>query len=160
MRPSTQKGSQPAPPTAVLNLPPLIIAQSGKKESEMELVSTSAASEFFGDSEDTQCAPTPCTPYKGNIAPLDEDGAPGRLDRSDSSSSFGSELSSELTDEFTNVNRFCKGFAFEEIYCGEKTSFHYSGLVTGATYYFRVRCHNAAGWGPWSDTVKCMTTSG
>ena len=53
-----------------------------------------------------------------------------------------------------------KGFAFDEIYCGEDICFHYSGLLPGATYYFRVRCHNAAGWGPWSDTVKCTTALG
>ncbi len=163
MRPPTQKGNPSAPPNAVLNLPPLIIGQPGKdKGSETELVSTSAASDFFGDSEDTQCAPTPCSPYKGNTASLKEDGVPGVMDeeRRSDSSSLASELSSEFTDnQFTNVGRFCKGFAFEEIYCGEKPSFHYSGLVTGATYYFRVRCHNAAGWGPWSDTVKCMTSS-
>ncbi len=161
-RPPTQTGNPPGPPNAVLNLPPLILAQRGKeKESDTELKSMSATSEFFGDSEDPRCAITPSSPYKGKIAPRSGDRAPGMVDHSDSSLSLDSELSSEPAEnQFTNVTRFCKGFAFEEIYCGDKTSFRYSGLVTGATYYFRVRCHNAAGWGPWSDTVKCMTVSG
>ena len=78
-----------------------------------------------------------------------------------SSSSF-SALSDEddemKASEYTDLGRFCRGYACEEIYCGEDPSFQYSGLVTGASYFFRVRCHNAAGWGPWSDTVKCKTT--
>lgn len=64
-----------------------------------------------------------------------------------------------LVNGHTELGRYCQGRAFEEIYCGEDTSFHYSGLVAGASYFFRIRCHNAAGWGPWSDTVKCLTTS-
>lgn len=85
-----------------------------------------------------------------------------KMSRTDSSSSFSDlETSEDLgtsQEEYVNVGRYCHGYAFEEIYNGEKANFHYSGLVSGATYYFRVRCHNAAGWGPWSDTVKCMTT--
>ena len=80
------------------------------------------------------------------------------LKRTDSSSTDSDTSEDCNVNEFTNMGRFCKGYAFEEIYRGEKLNFHYSGLVPGATYYFRVRCHNAAGWGPWSDTIKCMTT--
>ena len=75
------------------------------------------------------------------------------------SSSSMSDLSDVVkVNEYTELGRFCQGYAFDEIYCGEEASFQYSGLVAGASYFFRVRCHNAAGWGPWSDTVKCMTT--
>ena len=159
VRPSTH-GSVPDQSGAMLNLPPLIITKP-KLEADQDLVSDSTASGVWGDSEDleTLCAPTPCTP---RMEPLDEDATSDqpKHSRSDSSSTI-SDSSVECTDNhFTNVGRFCKGYAFEGIYCGEKPGFHYSGLVPGATYYFRVQCHNAAGWGPWSDTVKCMTTSG
>ena len=81
-----------------------------------------------------------------------------KVSKTDSSSDL-STTSEELSiNEHTNLGRLCCGYAFEEIYCGEQANFHYSGLVAGASYYFRVHCHNAAGWGPWSDTVKCMTT--
>jgi hypothetical protein len=30
------------------------------------------------------------------------------------------------------------------------------GLTIGVTYYFRVRAHNTAGWGPWSTTVSAV----
>jgi predicted phage tail protein len=30
----------------------------------------------------------------------------------------------------------------------------YGGLTNGTTYFFRVRAHNAAGWGPWSTIVS------
>ena len=76
---------------------------------------------------------------------------------SDSTSSLSESTTDAQSPTFTNVGRFCKGFAFEEIHCGEENTFLYSGLLPGATYYFRVHCHNAAGWGPWSDTVKCTT---
>ena len=31
-----------------------------------------------------------------------------------------------------------------------------NGLTNGVTYYFRVRAHNAAGWGPWSSSVSVV----
>ena len=161
-RPATHS-SVPDQTGTMLNLPPLIIVKPKSRsiETDPDLVSDSTASGVWGDSEDveTQCAPPPRVP---KMQPLDEDAASTlpRFSRSDSSSTI-SDSSTEYTDNrFTNVGRFCKGYAFEGIYSGEKPSFHYSGLVPGATYYFRVQCHNAAGWGPWSDTVKCMTTSG
>ena len=72
-----------------------------------------------------------------------------------------STTSEELgINEYTNLGWPCCGFTIniEEIFCGGQLNFHYSGLVAGASYYFRVHCHNEAGWGPWSDTVKCMIT--
>ena len=143
--------------STVLNLPPLIVGKSERsRDSETELVSITTSG-VFGDSEDTQCAPSPTTP---RMSTLEEDKiSDGQNLKKTDSSSTDSDTSEDCNvNEFTNMGRFCKGYAFEEIYCGEKLNFHYSGLVPGATYYFRVRCHNAAGWGPWSDTIKCMTT--
>ena len=146
--------------TAVLNLPPLVIT-SKHSESDTELMSITTSG-VFADSED---ATSPCGDVDessaGRMSTLGESGEieMPKMSRTDSSSSF-TDTSDELNEnEYTNVGRFCHGYAFEEIYCGEKPTFHYSGLVPGASYYFRVRCHNAAGWGPWSDTVKCMTNS-
>ena len=135
----------------VLNLPPLIVGKSGNQS--LQLTSTSGV---FGDSEEDGTS--------GHMSTVDEsersDPPRDRRTAEDSCSSSLSELSTSnevKVDEYSDLGRFCQGFAFDEIYCGEETSFQYSGLVTGASYFFRVRCHNAAGWGPWSDTAKCMT---
>ena len=145
--------------STVLNLPPLIISKSERaRDSEAELISVTTSG-VFADSEDTQDAPSPISPKMSTVK---EDEVPDghNLKKTNISSSESDVSVEHNVNEFTNVSRFCKGYAFEEIYCGDKLSFHYSGLVPGATYYFRVRCHNAAGWGPWSDTIKCMTTLG
>ncbi len=123
--------------SSILNLPPLI---HGKQD---QPVSTQSAttSGTFEEAEDAV-----------------EESEQSDQRRPDSSTSL-SELSDEVkVNEYTDLGRFCQGYAFEEIYSGEGTDFQYSGLVAGASYFFRVRCHNAAGWGAWSDTVKCMTT--
>ena len=155
---------------ALLNLPPLIMNKSStqgiaapRSESEMELVSVTTSG-VFADSEDGGGTVTPTRELERRMSTVDEDRAPSsagqkrRVSKTDSSSEI-STTSEELSiNEYTSLGRLCCGFAFEEIFCGEQLNFHYSGLVAGASYYFRVRCHNAAGWGPWSDTVKCMTT--
>ena len=152
---------------ALLNLPPLIVNKSStqgiampRSESETELISVTTSG-VFADSEDGGTV-TPTRELERRMSTVDEDRAPSgtkrRVSKTDSSSEL-STTSEELSiNEYTNLGRLCCGFAFEEIFCGEQLNFHYSGLVAGASYYFRVRCHNAAGWGPWSDTVKCMTT--
>ena len=152
---------------ALLNLPPLIVNKSSTQaiamphsESETELVSITTSG-VFADSEDGGTV-TPTRELERRMSTVDEDRAPSgtkrRVSKTDSSSEL-STTSEELSiNKYTNLGRLCGGFAFEEIFCGEQPNFHYSGLVAGASYYFRVRCHNAAGWGPWSDTVKCMTT--
>ena len=146
--------------TAVLNLPPLVIS-SKQSESDTELMSITTSG-VFADSEDGG-ATSPIGDVDessaGRMSTVGENGETEmpKMSRTDSSSSF-TDTSDELNEnEYTDVGRFCHGYAFEEIYCGERPNFHYSGLVPGASYFFRVRCHNAAGWGPWSDTVKCMT---
>ena len=74
---------------------------------------------------------------------------------SSSTSSLTTTTTTTATEHVTDLGRYCKGFAFEEIYSGKEMSFRYSGLIRGATYYFRIRCHNAAGQGPWSNTYRC-----
>lgn len=152
---------------ALLNLPPLIVNKSStqgiampRSESETELISVTTSG-VFADSEDGGTV-TPTREVGRRMSTVDEDrarsGTKRRVSKTDSSSEL-STTSEELSiNEYTNLGRLCCGFAFEEIFRGEQPNFHYSGLVAGASYYFRVRCHNAAGWGPWSDTVKCMTT--
>ena len=156
---------------ALLNLPPLIMNKSStqgiavppRSESETELISVTTSG-VFADSEDGGGTVTPTRELERRMSTVDEDRAPSssghkrRVSKTDSSSEL-STTSEELSiNEYTSLGRLCCGFAFEEIFCGEQPNFHYSGLVAGASYYFRVRCHNAAGWGPWSDAVKCMTT--
>ena len=139
----------------VLNLPPLIVTKTGEQALQLaSMQSVITTSGVFEDSEEDG--------NSGHMSTVDES------EQSDQPKSTHAESSSSLSelstsndvkiDEYCNLGRFCQGYAFEEIYCGEDTSFLYSGLVTGASYFFRVRCHNAAGWGPWSDTAKCMTT--
>ena len=152
---------------ALLNLPPLIVNKSStqgiamlRSESETELISVTTSG-VFADSEDGGTV-TPTREIERRMSTVDEDRAPSgtkhRVSKTDSSSELSTTSEDLSISEYTNLGRLCCGFAFEEIFCGEQLSFHYSGLVAGASYYFRVRCHNAAGWGPWSDTVKCMTT--
>ncbi len=139
----------------VLNLPPLVMNKPTTAPSDNELMSVTTSG-VFADSEDGSNSSTGRMSTVGE----NEEVQAAKTSKSDSSTSFSDLDTSEdasTQEDYTNVGRFCHGYAFEEIYKGEKTSFRYSGLVSGATYYFRVRCHNAAGWGPWSDTVKCMT---
>lgn len=132
----------------VLNLPPLIIT---KKEQSLQLVSMQSMATNSGVFE---------TDKSDHMSTVDESEQSDQHKTSPVGSSTSlSELSDEMkVNEYMDLGRFCQGHAFEEIYCGEETTFRYSGVVGGASYYFRVRCHNAAGWGPWSDTVKCMIT--
>ena len=133
----------------ILNLPPLILS---KQEQPLQLMSVQSVATTSGVFEADN--------HSGHMSAVDESDQsdPHKTSRPGSSTSL-SELSGDEVNEYTDLGRYCQGFAFEEIYCGGNTTFQYSGLVGGASYYFRVRCHNAAGWGPWSDTVKCMTTS-
>ncbi len=129
----------------VLNLPPLVISQSDQIQQHEGSLHSVTTSGVFGDSEDDD-----------HVDESDQQ----KVSQTDSTSSLSNSSTHEelKVTEHTEVGRFCQGYAFEEIYCGEDTGFQYSGLVAGASYFFRVRCHNAAGWGPWSNTVKCMTT--
>ena len=118
-----------------------------RSESETELISVTTSG-VFADSEDGGTV-TPTRELERRISTVDEDRAPSRTKRRVSKTDSSSELSTtneELSiNEYTNLGRLCRGFAFEEIFCGEQLNFHYSGLVAGA-YYFRVHCHNAAAW--------------
>lgn len=142
---------------AKLNLPLIRQTQDTVPETETDHLSDSTTvSGTLADSEDPQNSPPPFKKQTSKIGTVKSRGTDSYS--SDSSSSLSDTTSSSSRDPtFTNVGRFCKGFAFDEIYCGKDCQFLYSGLLPGATYYFRVHCHNATGWGPWSDTVKCTT---
>ena len=163
LRPKTEQGQFHS--GALLNLPPLIVSKPPTPaittrggESEVELLSITTSG-IFADTEDNTGASI--RDFDRRMSIVNEDTVSDgkhKVSKTDSSSDL-STTSEELSiSEHTNLGRLCCGYAFEEIYCGEQANFHYSGLVAGASYYFRVHCHNAAGWGPWSDTVKCMTT--
>lgn len=149
--------------TAILNLPPLLVSNRSC-ESDTELMSITTSGVFGDSEEDGQEATSPTGEVdessSGRMNTVGEvDFEMSQRSRTPSRSSL-TDTSDELNEsKYKNVGRFCHGYAFEEIYCGARCNFHYSGLVPGATYYFRVRCHNAAGWGLWSNTVKCMTSS-
>lgn len=144
----------PSSSAALLNLPPLRQTYETLAETETDQLSDSTTvSETQVESEDIHNSPNTNAIPKG-AAERDATYS------TDSISSLSESSSDTHNSTFTNVGRFCKGFMFDEIYHGEEFSFVYSGLLPGATYYFRVHCHNTAGWGPWSDTIKCTTAQG
>ena len=131
---------------ALLNLPPLLTKTS--EEGQTTVYNQSAT-------EQDMVARS----YHAKDGKLEDRTA--NYNEADTQTSSDSSVSSLHSNKLNQANaikmdRFCKGFAFEEIYCGLNSSFTYSGVVAGATYYFRVRCRNAAGEGPWSDTYKCV----
>jgi len=136
----------------ILNLPPLLMDKSAHLGS-LRSVNTNTTSGVLADGEDENPNINPRHKNRKMI--------PQKSSHSDSHSTSSSSLSITSTGsgftEYMDLGRYCEGFIFEEIYCGEDVSYLYSGAVSGASYYFRVRCHNAAGWGPWSDTVQCVT---
>ena len=148
---------------AKLNLPPLKQTQETLVADQTEtdhLSDSTTVSGTLADSEDQHNSPTPLSNKTGVAGRRKERHADTYSTGSSSSSLSETTTNSSRDPTFTNVGRFCRGFAFDEIYCGKERSFLYSGLLPGATYYFRVHCHNAAGWGPWSDTVRCTTVMG
>ena len=151
-----------------LNLPPLIVSKppssnnSATGTSHAERTSSPAYSWTdtileSATSDLSEVTPVPPTPSQGLAGDEGSTPDPSGDGKTSSTSSVESETASTHETDYTNLGRYCKGYAYEEIYSGDKQSFHYSGLVPGAIYYFRVRSHNAAGWGPWSDTIKCTT---
>ena len=153
--PSTQASA------ALLSLPPLLTKTSEEgrtnvcedgvsaaSESNPDLFSDSNMSGILGDVEDSPRQPPPKTIFEQ-----------GQAVSTDSTSTL-SVSSSDSAEDFTVVGRFCEGYAFEDMYNGPLCRFSYSGVIPGVTYYFRVLCHNAAGDGPWSDTIKCTVPTG
>lgn len=140
----------PSSSAAQLNLPPLRKTYETLAEAETDELSDS-----------TTVSETDDLHHSSNTNAISKSANKDNTRYSTDSISSLSESSSDTRNStFTNVGRFCRGFVFDEIYCGEEFSFVYSGLLPGATYYFRVHCHNTAGWGPWSDTIKCTTAHG
>ena len=147
---------------ALLSLPPLLTKTSEEgrtnnvckddvsaaSDSNPDLFSDSNMSGILGDVEDTPRHPPPKTILEQ-----------GQAVSTDSTSTL-SVSSSDSAEEFTVVGRFCEGYAFEEMYSGPLCRFCYSGVIPGVTYFFRVLCHNAAGDGPWSNTIKCSVPTG
>ncbi len=135
---------------ALLNLPPLLQQKETSTTddnlhgtvSNSDLLSNSNLSRDMGDIETD-------TPRTRGTLNNDNDSL------STSTSSVTTTATATATENIVDLGRYCKGYAFEEIYSGRETSFRYSGIIRGATYYFRICCHNAAGQGAWSNTYKC-----
>ena len=123
--------------SSVLNLPPLkssVAAISPVDHVTVDHVSNTTSG-VFAESEDSVPMATR---------------AQGETPTSDDDSNISTHISN-----YTNIGRHSNGIQFEEIYHGNATQYNYSSTVNGACYYFRLRCHNAAGWGPYSDIIKC-----
>jgi predicted phage tail protein len=54
------------------------------------------------------------------------------------------------------VQRAVAGGAWKTISSPTTRSYTAGGLVNGTKYYFRIRAHNAAGWGPYSTVVNTV----
>ena len=77
--------------------------------------------------------------------------------------SLGSDLS--VSSQGSDFNRFeydkerSPATPYREAYSGTESRFTHKNLLSGCVYYYRVRCKNSAGWGPWSKVLKCTTKS-
>ena len=126
------KPSQQQDSSSVLNLPPL--KSSVTAITLVDHVSNSTSG-VFAESEDS----VPIATRTHGESPSSDDES--------NISTHGSN--------YTNIGRHSNGIKFEEIYHGSASQYNYTGTVNGGCYYFRLRCHNAAGWGPYSDIIKC-----
>lgn len=125
-KPSQQDSS------SLLNLPPL--KSSATAIPPVDHVSNSTSG-VFAESEDS--VPIATRTH-------------GETPSSDDESNISARVSN-----YSNIGRHSNGMQFEEVYHGNASQYNYTSTVTGACYYFRLRCHNAAGWGPYSDIIKC-----
>ena len=119
--------------SSVLNLPPLKSSATAIPPA-VDHVSNTTSGVFAGSEDSVPMA----TKIQGGTPSSDDD----------------SNISTHVSN-YTNIGRHSNGIQFEEIYHGNATQYNYSNTVNGANYYFRLRCHNAAGWGPYSDIIKC-----
>lgn len=115
--------------SSLLNLPPL--KASANAIHPVDHVSNSTSG-VFAESEDS--VPM-ATRTQGETPTSDDD--------------------SNISNIYINIGRHSNGIQFEEIYHGNATQYNYSSTMSGVCYHFRLRCHNAAGWGPYSDIIKC-----
>jgi len=120
--------------SSVLNLPPLKTATATPPVDHV----SNTTSGVFAESEDS--VPMATRPY-----------------RESPSSGDGSTLSTH-TSNYANIGRHSNGIPFQQIYHGNDTQYIYTNPIQGACYYFRLCCHNAAGWGAYSDIIKCTVS--
>ena len=68
-----------------------------------------------------------------------------------------------VSSQGSDFNRFeydqerSPAIPYREAYSGAESRYTHGNLVPGGTYFYRVRCKNSAGWGPWSKVLKCTT---
>ena len=120
--------------SSLLNLPPLKTATATPPVDHV----SNTTSGVFAESEDS--VPIATRPY--GESPSSDD---------------GSTLSTH-TSNYVNIGRHSTGIQFQQIYHGNNTQYTYTNPIQGACYYFRLCCHNAAGWGPYSDIIKCTVS--
>lgn len=123
----TEQGSN-----SVLNLPPLKTSVTALPPVDHVSNSTSGV---FAESEDS----VPMATRTQGVTPSSDD---------------DSNISTHVSN-YSNIGRHSNGMQFVEIYHGNATQYNYTSPEKGGCYYFRLRCHNAAGWGPYSDIIKC-----
>ena len=119
--------------SSVLNLPPLKSSVAAIPPAVDHVSNTTSG--VFAESEDS----VPMATKTQGESPSSED---------------DSNISTHISN-YTNIGRHSNGIQFEEIYHGNATQYNYTSTVNRACYYFRLRCHNAAGCGPYSDIIKC-----
>ena len=130
---ATKPGHQDNSSSSVLNLPPLKSSATAIPPAVDHVSNTTSG--VFAESEDSVPMATKTQ---------------GETPTSDDDSNISTHISNHI-----NIGRHSNGIQFEEIYHGNTTQYNYTSTVNGACYYFRLRCHNAAGWGPYSDIIKC-----
>ena len=143
---------------ALLKLPALL-TKTTEDDSESPSDSETDDPQCMSNASEAMSAETEDTSHLIHVAP--SNAITVNNSQSNSCSSSNSNISTEpANNDGVNIGQCNKGYKFEEIYAGPTNSFTYSGIVGGATYYFRVRCCNAVGEGPWSDTFKCKIPTG
>ena len=86
---------------------------------------------------------------------------PGLLPGREQEESGASDES--VSSQGSDFNRFeydqerSPAIPYQEAYSGADSRYTHGNLVPGGTYFYRVRCKNSAGWGPWSKVLKCTT---
>lgn len=141
-------------PTQPLNLPPLITRaltpdERGRISVANSNDSGSGSSGDYLDSVDDARVTTETPP----VAPLGL--PPLRM----GSVGVVPENRHHLVEECVPTESGWVGMPFEQVYSGADMQFTYTGVISLATYYFRVRCYDNNRWGPWSAVIKCCPGS-
>lgn len=135
----------------ILKLPPLISSpsQNPKNECTNEEVDIT----FIKDKQNSiNSVELPQSMNLGKTPVIHEtDNNNNKSDR-DSFSSDGNDY-----NQYDTVDNFQPAMPYHEIYSGSVSKYVHRNLLQNTTYFYRVRCKNNAGYGPWSKVLKCTT---